>query len=156
MGWLCGHCMSHTSDCQACKTKHEFIQLATQSKASSSNSCASSMSWICLVDLARRVRTVTNATKVNMASTPKSGKAHAGTMLDSFLGIATCCASTVSLASYSRGATVPQGLAGAGTGTTGAQGLTVGLTKQHVALQQCPFAQTVPGGTLLNAAGQVK
>jgi len=83
------------------------------------------------VDRLLRARTLTKAAKENIAKTPKSGKAQAGTMLDSVFGVAACCTYVVSLASYLRAAgdAVVQGLEGAGTGpgagtgTTGAQGL---------------------------------
>jgi len=68
------------------------------------------------------------AKNANMPTTPKSGNAKGGTVLDCVAG---CCRTTVSFASYLRatGIAVVQGLAGAGTGTgsgtgtTGAQGL---------------------------------
>jgi len=114
-----------------------------------------------------------------MATTPKSGKAHDGIMPDVFSGVAACCTSVASLASYLRavGGAVAQGLAGtgtgagAGTGTTGAQGLAgvgagvvgggvvvtvVGMKVQHVALLHPPDAQIVLSEFLENPSPQVK
>jgi len=75
-----------------------------------------------------RARTAAKAASENMATTPKSGKAHAGVALDVLPGV-----TATALASYMRmGAAVVHGLARAGTGTgagsgttgtTGAQGL---------------------------------
>merc|ERR1712232_1176436 len=98
-------------------------------RASSSNSGSEIETW--RVDLWDRARTPTTAARENIATTPKTGKAHAGTMLDSAFGIAACCTGVASLASYfcSVGGAVSQGLEGVGTGTgtgtfaTGAQGL---------------------------------
>jgi len=98
-------------------------------KASSSRT--GSKTAASLVDLWLRARVLAKAAKVNIATTPRRGKAHTGTMLDSFSGVAACCTKAASLASYLRigGATVSQGLEGEGTGTgldpgtTGAQGL---------------------------------
>jgi len=77
------------------------------------------------VERFERIRTATKVAKENMATAADNGKAHAGTMLDVFSGVAA-----TALAPYMRkGAAVVHGLAGAGTGTgtgagtTGAQGL---------------------------------
>jgi len=95
-------------------------------KKASSSSCTVCAIATCLVDRPLRARTLTKAAKENIATTPKSGKAQAGTMLDSVFGVAACCTSVIPLASYLRatGDAVAQGLEGAtGTGAAVVQGL---------------------------------
>merc|ERR1740130_1085312 len=105
---------------------HSVTASSLKKDCSSCSTCETGCTiWSCLVDLVARTRMLTKAAKENMATTPKSGKANAGTALESFfVGVASCCTSVTSLASYFRavGGAVSQGLegVGSGTGTTGA------------------------------------
>jgi len=94
-----------------------LASLSLNKDSSSSTSCGIK-TW--RVDLWEHTRTPAKEARANIANTPKSGKAHAGTMLDSVFGIFAGCTSDTSLASYLRGGASVVGDSAVGASVVGA------------------------------------
>jgi len=100
--------------------------------------------------------TVTKVARENIAATPNSGKAHAGTALDSFFVFTVSRARNASLASYFRPTTA---------GAHGSDGVVLGdgvvvtvvtIAVQQVALLHSPCLQRMCSLFSANPSGHVK
>jgi len=145
-----------------CSTKHEFTSHVLHSVGASSlrkhlSSASVSTARNCLVVLLRSwTPAATSAARENIATAPKSGKAHAGAELRSFLDLSSARARKISLASYFRPTTdCAQG--SEGVVLAGGVVVTVLATSaQQAALSHSPSLQTVSPFFKENPSGHVK
>lgn len=113
--------------------------------------------WKCCVDRCDRwMTTVTKVARENIATTPRSGSAHAGIMLDSCLCFSVARERNASLASYFRPTTdAAQG----SEGVVCAGGVVVTVVtgaEQHMDLSQEPSKQTFTLSLDFQPSGQEK